>query len=1655
MENKAVQKIQFVDLVFRQALHNLHITERERTDPIRYRVMAVPQGKLLPVMVQSLVEYCTKIEIEVDHLNFDALTRQQSSFQTFQEPMDRLWGVGHFNKLTEDLGFTPPIDQLFDADATTLDSFLDAHWPTFNPYAWSGRCIELHRTMIQKLLSPQHTQGSRALIVQNPDFSKRETFNLLYNLIRTMSEQKLSPYCLIVFAFEKPWNEPDPDRTLFFQTIGSLGLTQEPFELKSPNPLSLYRLLETLDLDENLAREKALDVYQFLNQNPPGDLSVLTPQVWMDAYETYLKDCDLLFHKVLSVAAVAQPAPLSPAQQLKQFYLFCQFEQVLEFTKEHRILDRPFLQYIDLMASFPANAHRYPEWLDAWLKDGPSKSRYVVATLHRELWFHRKNEEREQLHALYLANTPEGSAVNLQLISSWVLTLWRADHAEVMELGQKFIQDLDAVREGMGSAIAGDLKAVILLNIVVIEANQLEASEIRALLGRLYARRHDVFKFMPQLATELCFLFDFLWHYTENLTAMKLVELAKLDYVSRSCFNNPITLSNFATNLGSSSVKSGLYGDAIRYTQISQALAARTRNPRDIGIALLEWTSHRSSSGANIPVVEPELQRGLQQLIATNGSREHVLHYYQQTLWAMLCAREWDICRRLYQESTAYVEAHQLKGASDARTLSILGELLRFLTQDRNIKPEPLAPLTLNDYNANQAFVAHLVYRLLFADTGKQNTEVQTALKQIEGYVATQKYRVANSEFAFIMQALLNCELVSKQDIGFLARLGRIRYVETYFLAWQGHDQQKFYAESPLAQILLAGSNQKPILEQDIWLFVVEQFAKVDLEEHLAFSLCLALIALLDPVVVEHVTTRNVRYAAHRRHWSKDKWAKPFPPIWQLMQDTLPPADAVEGQAFLQINLPGLAQSIQMKFRTPDEMQEVRAFFEDSSLGRFVLKMTANRIVEIRESRIRRTSRKFAHRQNEEVRRQSNEISELLDQERRSLRSTLNELQKQALSRMKLLTSLFHDIKTPAQRTIHNLELALQEYDSIHQRTLLDQCVDNQNQIVSKLDKILLQSHADDPTPPQRSSVVWKDFCDKVCAPFFWEASRLQIDFRVTDIDIHVRILGVEDHFEIILVNVLSNALKFTPPGGRVRLNATPQGSMLQVTVEDNGIGMSEDQIASLGQPIESHDISFGFTHKGNGLGLSIVKSLIDAHEGTLQITSEPGKFTRVELSLPLDTTVMETTPLSLTHESIRNGQGQRRAETSCAKLASVLLIDSDPIFLEELSSGLQDSYSVVRAPQTAAAFRALQKFSFDFILCSYEVKPSGGLDVLQKLDSFPQKEGSCFLMLTSDPNEDARRISLENGAQDFIDKPISIHEIKQRLQNHLTLRTSRLADEHDKPDIMQYRNYRQYLADCFQNRKNRRPTFSHRRLMQLVGARSPSFFKRIIEGEVIVTSDMASRLAQVFGLSDLEKELFFAMVAEGREGNSQSKAVSRAREKLIRELGRQKPQPISALVQKSLWPAIILLLTRARAFDGTASWISLQLKRSIPTPAVQAVLDSFVRQGILKAEGQEIIANQKSQLIEIEESALSVEALNSLQSLTQIFKEKSSVQVVNILFPVSRKGAILALIEDAWMDFCSALRSIHQDADQEEGGDENEQEVCHISLVVTPCSHE
>ncbi len=107
-----------------------------------------------------------------------------------------------------------------------------------------------------------------------------------------------------------------------------------------------------------------------------------------------------------------------------------------------------------------------------------------------------------------------------------------------------------------------------------------------------------------------------------------------------------------------------------------------------------------------------------------------------------------------------------------------------------------------------------------------------------------------------------------------------------------------------------------------------------------------------------------------------------------------------------------------------------------------------------------------------------------------------------------------------------------------------------------------------------------------------------------------------------VLLNLLSNAVKFTPRGGRVTVRAEVRhdalGERARVSVQDTGIGISKQDLARLAQPFEQVESQHSKTTQGSGLGLALTKSLIELHEGVLEMESAPGEGTTVSFTLPL-----------------------------------------------------------------------------------------------------------------------------------------------------------------------------------------------------------------------------------------------------------------------------------------------------------------------------------------------------------------------------------------------------------------------------------------------------
>ncbi len=104
-----------------------------------------------------------------------------------------------------------------------------------------------------------------------------------------------------------------------------------------------------------------------------------------------------------------------------------------------------------------------------------------------------------------------------------------------------------------------------------------------------------------------------------------------------------------------------------------------------------------------------------------------------------------------------------------------------------------------------------------------------------------------------------------------------------------------------------------------------------------------------------------------------------------------------------------------------------------------------------------------------------------------------------------------------------------------------------------------------------------------------------------------------------VLINLLSNAIKFTDRRGSVTLSARVDGETLVLTVADNGIGIAENDLERLGHPFFQARSSYDRPYEGTGLGLSVVKGLVELHGGRIEISSRLGEGTKVTVRLPLD----------------------------------------------------------------------------------------------------------------------------------------------------------------------------------------------------------------------------------------------------------------------------------------------------------------------------------------------------------------------------------------------------------------------------------------------------
>ncbi|MDR0509806.1 MAG: response regulator [Rikenellaceae bacterium] len=269
-------------------------------------------------------------------------------------------------------------------------------------------------------------------------------------------------------------------------------------------------------------------------------------------------------------------------------------------------------------------------------------------------------------------------------------------------------------------------------------------------------------------------------------------------------------------------------------------------------------------------------------------------------------------------------------------------------------------------------------------------------------------------------------------------------------------------------------------------------------------------------------------------------------------------------------------------------------------------------------------------------------------------------------------------------------------------------------------------------------------------------------------------------YVEMMVTNLLSNAFKFTPDGGTIRLGLDMEGESLTISVRDSGMGIAQDKIDRIFERFYRIDDD----KAGAGIGLSIVKLLVDRHHGSITVKSEPGRFTEFRISLPAS--IAAYAPEELAGEERTAGRscgdvslfvqeaayvgGRVQAAGHGSHEESILIVEDNDQIKQYLADSFSDRFNIFTASDGAEARAMLRDTEVDLVITDIMMPGMDGLELSAIKQNIRTSHIMVIILTARDSMED-QMAGIEAGADDYLPKPFSLPILQAKTGNLLKTR--------------------------------------------------------------------------------------------------------------------------------------------------------------------------------------------------------------------------------------------------------------------------------------------
>ena len=385
------------------------------------------------------------------------------------------------------------------------------------------------------------------------------------------------------------------------------------------------------------------------------------------------------------------------------------------------------------------------------------------------------------------------------------------------------------------------------------------------------------------------------------------------------------------------------------------------------------------------------------------------------------------------------------------------------------------------------------------------------------------------------------------------------------------------------------------------------------------------------------------------------------------------------------------------------------------------------------------------------------------------IRKSAEKARKANEAKTRFLFNMSHDIRTPMnaivgfsgllEKSIHDEKKSLDYIKKIRVSSDILLTIINQVLEMARIEsgKITLSSE----------SVNIREMVDAMNTVFESSLTKKSLEYQCSLNVVHDQILCDKTKMEEIILNVVSNSIKYTNPHGKITVSIDEldsedeKNANYKVVVEDNGIGMSQDYLPHIFEEFSREHTSTETRVAGTGLGLPIVKSLVDRMGGTIEVESEEGKGTRFIMKFSF--------PVSLENQ-VREKEKQNIPDiTEKLEGKRILLAEDNDLNAEIAETVLEETGIKVKhvedGIQCIEELKKMPEKYYDVILMDVQMPNMDGYTATQRIRDLDDSRAEIpIIAMTANAYDEDRRKAQEAGMDGFLAKPLDVDEMMRLL---------------------------------------------------------------------------------------------------------------------------------------------------------------------------------------------------------------------------------------------------------------------------------------------------